>query len=178
MHGSLLAHMAVPQVFKCQLSLVEHIPRAGRSFLKDLHSIEFPEWMNHSLVGILHCPAPASGSVCSFWLLTGFLTLGGLYPGLRSHLMANPTCILSTICLLRRQGEALCLSNGYPSTGSLLWWPSAFTELEFSGFYDHIRHQAPGVGQAPPQLVYHMSLIPRKLQSFQFHSLAKHPTGE
>lgn len=88
-HDSLLTHMPVPQVFKCQFSLIEHIPRVNRSFLRDLHTIEFPEWMNHSLVDILHCPVPASASVYSWWLLSGFLTLGGLYPGLRSHLVAS-----------------------------------------------------------------------------------------
>lgn len=61
----LSCHTQVCLIFKCQLSLVEHIPRVIRNFLRDLHTTQFPEWVIHSLVGTLLCPTPASASVLS-----------------------------------------------------------------------------------------------------------------
>lgn len=50
------------------------------------------------------------------------------------------------------------LSKSYPHTA-----PAAADGLpppEFSRFYGHIRHRTLGLGQAPPQLVYHIFLVP------------------
>lgn len=97
LHGSPLAADAccVPQIFKCWLSLVEHIPRVMRGFLGDLRPAQFPD-VGESLLDTLRCPHTSFSfrtQGCTQWLLTGFLTLERLPLGSTgSHQWPNPSC--------------------------------------------------------------------------------------